>query len=312
MESINIVNKILSNIYKNEEISNLINIYAYAPQNRYVFKFAINKNNYIIKLVEKKLDLTRINTVNCMKIAKNHLGSIVPGIYYDGTYKKYDYIIMDYIEGVMLVNVWDGINVENKKIIKKNLYNIIETMRNIEFNFIGSIKSIDKEIIAGPVTDYNIIEGKNINKWDRGPFLNIEEWLISGLSLEINNKDDIRSDKNNDIINNILKLIDYLKTPHKLFNGKSIKFVLSHGDFDIYNIIVDNDNFNIKGIIDWEYSGSYPIYYEYIKRNLSNSKIKEVFEIIVEKNLLEIEYIKHNINKDKTIKKINFLLNNKT
>lgn len=286
MESINIVNKILSNIYKNEEISNLINIYAYAPQNRYVFKFAINKNNYIIKLVEKKLDLTRINTVNCMKIAKNHLGSIVPG-----TYKKYDYIIMDYIEGVMLVNVWDGINVENKKIIKKNLYNIIETMRNIEFNF---------------------IEGKNINKWDRGPFLNIEEWLISGLSLEINNKDDIRSDKNNDIINNILKLIDYLKTPHKLFNGKSIKFVLSHDDFDIYNIIVDNDNFNIKGIIDWEYSGSYPIYYEYIKRNLSNSKIKEVFEIIVEKNLLEIEYIKHNINKDKTIKKINFLLNNKT
>lgn len=303
MDCEDIAKNLLLLIYKNDNISNINIIYKFSSQNRYIFKFKINNNHYILKLTKNKLDMTRINTINCMKLAKKHLGDIIPKIYYDGNYNNYDYIIMDYIEGILLVNIWKDINDDNKNKIKKQLSNIIKIMRNIEFNFIGSIISIDNGFISGPITDYNIAEGKNINKWNRGPFLSIEEWLISGLLLEIDNIN------NKNIINKVLILIDYLRKDHTFFDKKSIKFVLSHGDFDIWNIIVDNE-FNLKGIIDWEYSGSYPIYYEYIKRELLKSDIKEIFEIFTERKLLEIEYIRQNIckNNEKIIERIDFLL----
>lgn len=307
MNYLDIAKNILLLIYKNNNITNINNIYEFASQNRYIFKFRTNNNYYVLKLVENKLDTTRINTVNCMKLARKHLGDIIPRIHYNGNYKYYDYIIMDYIEGSLLVKIWDDLNNDNKNKIKNQLSEFLKIMRSIEFNFIGSIISIDNELIPGPVTDYNIAEGKNINKWDRGPFLCIEEWLISGLLLEINNID------NNYIINKVLNLIDYLKKGHNLFDSKYVKFVLSHGDFDMWNIIVDKE-FNVKGIIDWEYSGSYPIYYEYIKRDLAKSEIKEIFEVFIEKKLLEIEYIKQNIckNNEKIIERINFLLKDKS
>lgn len=293
MESINITAyTILSKIYKNKQIKNVLNIYTYIPQNRYIFKFLIDDTYYIIKLVENKICSVRTNTVNCMKIAKNKLGNIVPEVYHDGEYENFDYLIMDYIEGVILANVWKNIEDEHKNKIKRDIYKVIRIMRSVEFNFIGSIKSIEKNIIPGPLTDHNIIEGKNMTKWNRGPFLSLGEWLISGLLL------DIDDNETNEIFRcKVLKLIDHIENRKELIDNESVKFVLSHGDFDIYNIIVDSKNYTIKGIIDWEYSGSYPIYYEFIKRSISKSKIKDLFETEISNKILEIEYMKYYTNK---------------
>ena len=58
-----------------------------------------------------------------------------------------------------------------------------------------------------------------------------------------------------------------LKLPQKN-NSTGHKIVFTHGDLAPRNIMISKD-FVITGIIDWEYGGWYPEYWEYVKAKVS-------------------------------------------
>jgi len=265
---------------------NLIELYEF--DDRHVFKFEVNSNKYVIRLTKDIISMTTQNTVNCMKIAKRHLGDIIPYVFHHGIINDENYIIMEYIEGDNLANVWRESSEAHKIKIKEQLSNIVRNMRDVKFNFIGSLTSIEENIVPGPITDYNIVEGRNVDSWDRGPFYNINEWFISGLALEAHNI------KDKTIYDKILSLIGYIQS-HR-FNHT--EFVLSHNDLDVWNILIDNQ-YNITGIIDWEHGGAYPKHWEYLKRKFVNSPLESIFETHVDKDVMELENIKSKISDEK-------------
>ena len=68
--------------------------------------------------------------------------------------------------------------------------------------------------------------------------------------------------------------------------------MLNHNDLTPRNILIDNNN-NVSGIIDWEFSGAYPIYYEYYKYNAygEDSIIRKIFKTEVDSKIDIIENI---------------------
>lgn len=66
--------------------------------------------------------------------------------------------------------------------------------------------------------------------------------------------------------------------------GRSYRTVFSHGDLGLYNIIVHRGR--IAAIIDWEFSGWFPEYWEFTSCMDSNWRYEEVRELIKNENVL--------------------------
>jgi len=43
----------------------------------------------------------------------------------------------------------------------------------------------------------------------------------------------------------------------------NVPFVLSHGDFELHNVVIGTDPAQTLTIVDWEWGGSFPIEYEW-------------------------------------------------
>ena len=68
--------------------------------------------------------------------------------------------------------------------------------------------------------------------------------------------------------------------------------VLTHGDLAAWNILVDEKTHRLVGIIDWEYSGWYPEYWEYacaLRPSRAFPKIVAFFEKVFPEYQEEIE-----------------------
>ncbi|KAK8174500.1 hypothetical protein BC567DRAFT_209769 [Phyllosticta citribraziliensis] len=53
------------------------------------------------------------------------------------------------------------------------------------------------------------------------------------------------------------------------------RVVFTHGDLTQLNIIVDKDSYRIRALLDWEYAGWYPEYWEYVKFVDTHPKYKD-------------------------------------
>ncbi|KAI2747216.1 hypothetical protein DTO013E5_3762 [Penicillium roqueforti] len=145
------------------------------------------------------------------------------------------YIFMTFVEGQSLDKVWESYDENTKAHVTNQLKQYICELRNIDGNYIGSTDS-------GPIMD-PIFETYH----DKGPF-NSEE-----------------------AFNNAIVDAYQSKAPRchiKSFlsgmlcqNKHQIKFI--HGDLRLQNTIVNDGS--VSGIVDWEFSGLYPEYWEFSK-----------------------------------------------
>jgi len=151
---------------------------------------------------------------------------------------------MDFIEGRTLEEVWPDISVEEKQDICQQLQGILKAMRSFqpETGTIGSCS-------GGKVRDC-----RRISEYISGPFPDEEAFNNAFFDLVTTTPTTIRT-----------ALARRLRTDHRV--------VFTHGDLTQHNIIIRNNK--IVGLIDWEYAGWYPEYWEYVKFFERHSKNKD-------------------------------------
>ncbi|OBT61620.1 hypothetical protein VE03_08848 [Pseudogymnoascus sp. 23342-1-I1] len=143
-------------------------------------------------------------------------------------------IRMDYIEGESLEVLWPDMSEEDRQDICRQLREIISTMQSAESEagFIGSC--------SGGL----FRECRRMGQYSGGPFQDEAEFnnyvtkLIGTTPTDINRA-----------------LHSQLRTDHRI--------VFAHGDLSQHNIIIKD--MKIAGIIDWEFGGWAPEYWEYVK-----------------------------------------------
>ncbi|KAE8356811.1 kinase-like protein [Aspergillus coremiiformis] len=146
------------------------------------------------------------------------------------------YIFMSYVEGQTLDKVWETYDDVTKSQIANELKEYIHQLRQISHqNYIGSAD-------LGPVTD-PILETHHT----KGPF-NSEESFNNAI-IEAYQSKAPKCHIQNFLVG--------------MLSQKRHQIVFTHGDLRLQNIMVNNGS--ISGLLDWEFSGWYPEYWEFAK-----------------------------------------------
>ena len=176
---------------------------------------------------------------------------------------------MTYIDGRPLDEEWDSYDESQKQSVQSQLRRYLDEIRQIHGSYVGSV---DGSECHDPLFDDVATR--------RGPFEN-ETTFHRGLIDAIQEKSDRPW---NTIVTRFIEAMP------------SHKIVLTHNDIAPRNILVRNAE--VVGIADWELSGYYPEYWEYVKAfcwpDWQSSWIKEgVIDTILKPHLLELSYILH-------------------
>ena len=143
-------------------------------------------------------------------------------------------IRMSFIEGQRLDKVWGGMTADEKLDVCRQLRTILEVMQSTESKT-GIIGSCN----GGPARDC-----RQYTDYTGGPFTNEAEFNNFILDFVSTIPTGIRS-----------ALTKQIRTDHRI--------VFSHGDLVPHNIIIQGGR--ITGLIDWEYAGWYPEYWDFVK-----------------------------------------------
>lgn len=143
-------------------------------------------------------------------------------------------IRMDYIEGESLEVLWPSMSEEDRQAICKQLRDIIIAMQSVESKT-GIIGSCGGGLVrvCGLMGEYT-----------GGPFQSEEGFNSFVADLAEMTPTDIRD-----------AIHGQLGTDHRI--------VFAHGDLSQHNILIKD--MKIAGLIDWEFAGWYPEYWEYVK-----------------------------------------------
>lgn len=140
----------------------------------------------------------------------------------------------------------------------------IAELSALQFEQIGSLASDPEgDVVVGPLLNsFNIRNASSLEDDDcRGPFNSVADYFVTGSYLIC---EAVRGDKTNSALTYqkflhsklIESLLPFYVDP-TLLNGP---FVLSHIDFDLQNILVDEtNNFKITGIVDWDLAAVLPL-----------------------------------------------------
>ena len=185
-------------------------------------------NNKILKSGSR----VRIEEAEALKLAHG-LQLPVPRVYEVCSSTDGAQISMDLIDGESLESVWPSMSVEQKKNIAQQLREIVSTMRSApqaQFT-IGAC--------GGSARDC-----RRYSEYTGGPFETEADFNKFVLDLYRVTPTAIRN-----------ALAQSLLTDHRI--------VFTHGDLTPHNVIVADGR--IKALIDWEFAGWYPEYWEYVK-----------------------------------------------
>lgn len=172
----------------------------------------------------------RLEEVEALKYARQ-IGLPVPSVHEFSAEKNV--ILMDFIEGDSLENVWPTLSESEKESLAKQLRQFISSMRSAhqEEIRIGSINGLARDCrrygdyTGGPFTDETAFNAFILNLYPQCP---------------------------KPIRDNIMAR---MSTNHR------VRF--THGDLTPRNIIVKDGK--IQAIVDWEFAGWYPEHFEYVK-----------------------------------------------
>ncbi|KAJ5113261.1 hypothetical protein N7456_001795 [Penicillium angulare] len=190
-------------------------------------------------LVVKKGPDLRAHEVSNLRFIAENTTIPVPRVH-DAQYEdgKLTAIVMDYMPGKRLDKVWKTLNPDQKLSIAEQLRGYIVQLRTLKGTYIGGVDG--GTAITGK---YVSIEG--------GPFdseQDFNQWILEDLAPDLPA-----------IYQHFAK--NALTDDHEI--------VFTHSDFATRNILVDG-NSQVTAILDWEWAGWYPEYWEYYKayRNL--------------------------------------------
>jgi serine/threonine protein kinase len=142
------------------------------------------------------------------------------------------YLVMDYVDGQPLGNVWPSLMDAQKTIILAELKGYVDQLKVLENSYIGSLGN-------GPCRDRRVIE------WPCGPFpseRHFNDYITANLLKST-------SPERRRFLRNLLQ--------------DSHKITFTHGDLHPNNILVKDGH--VVAVLDWEMSGWYPEYWEYCK-----------------------------------------------
>ena len=209
-----------------------------------VERFAVDRSSVPFYKVDNRTLIRRgksvkMNEVNAMRLVRKKTSIPVPEVYqaYIEQDTGYGCVVMELVDGEPLDLAWESLIPDQQEHIVGQLKGYMEELHSIEGSTIGSVEGgpcpdhfFDQDPIplAGPfasASDFRDGLIKTVRENEQGPFT---ETVVSYLRL----------------------LPD-------------TKIVLTHGDFQPRNILVRDGK--VVSIIDWEYSGFYPVYWEYHK-----------------------------------------------
>ncbi|KAM5466535.1 hypothetical protein MauCBS54593_005792 [Microsporum audouinii] len=151
------------------------------------------------------------------------------------------HLAMSFIPGDMLVKSWPTMDQVQRDSILKDREEILRQLRTLRAPSTAVIGPVDGTSPAADVRGSHAEYG--------GPFKtesDLNEWLVSLI-----HPDSTRFFGS-----------FYVETiRNSLMSNHQLRF--THGDLGMHNILVDKGR--ITAIIDWEYSGWYPEYWEYVK-----------------------------------------------
>lgn len=138
--------------------------------------------------------------------------------------------------GQQLNIVWSSMSDEQKKKVAKQIGAILTAIRELPYPEQGMIGSCDGTVAR---------DCRRIHEYDGAPFADEEGFndfifdVIDTAPMGIQ-----RAMKKN------------MRTDHRI--------VFSHGDLSQHNFLVD-EHFDVTALLDWEFAGWYPEYWDYVK-----------------------------------------------
>ncbi|EGX48746.1 hypothetical protein AOL_s00079g385 [Orbilia oligospora ATCC 24927] len=186
-----------------------------------------------------KVGSYRLSEAATMQYIAENTTIPVPKVY--GSYKdektQKTHLVMEYIEGDCLEDVWEDFGLEKKEDIISQLKRILDELRSLEGTFIGCVDHTHCEDVLFSETET-----------PRGPYSSEEEFSQGIIDTLLEKEATAFPRLVCEMVQDILK-------GHKI--------VLTHGDFLPRNILVKDGK--VVAILDWEMAGWYPEYWEYTK-----------------------------------------------
>lgn len=168
----------------------------------------------------------------------------VPKVYSSFVHKNRAYILMERIRGRPLHAVWSTLSEESRHDLLRQLKSMLDELRALQRPRDVGVQNC----VNGSLHDSRILHGQT----RFGPFKTIQDfhlWLRGGhLLSSIEEKQDHPDWQE-------------IKEMAIRQDGAWPPPVFTHGDLNPFNILVANGK--IVSIIDWEFSGWYPHYWEY-------------------------------------------------
>jgi hypothetical protein len=204
----------------------------------------IHNSRWIIKISDvlvvkcgPAVDICELQTLDCLSPFREQIPS--PESFGALSIGTWHYLFMSYVEGTPLVKVWPELSSELKASVQSQLEQIICHLRKIPIpsEYIGSgspprCKDLRRLL--------RIAESEIKSEVDFNTFLTRTNRKFNPAYFELATAN--------------------LSTSHQV--------VMTHSDLHPRNILVQRDSMHrvkVTGIVDWELSGAYPEYWEYVK-----------------------------------------------
>ena len=209
------------------------------PNKKMVFKC---DGNIVIKAIKNALDYTEYTTLQYLEVHR----PTVPAPRPSGLLQMNDIslIFMTCTSTTTLSDVWAGLDIAQKRSIQHQLDEILADLRSL---------SRPDGMPLGGVHGEGCKDVRRHLRHSTEPITTVkdfESFLYPSLRAP-----------------NFTKFIDRLCQPCVAPQQLEIQCVFTHGDLRPDNITVESSDgqFRITGLLDWEYSGFYPEYYELIR-----------------------------------------------
>ncbi|KAF7556439.1 hypothetical protein G7Z17_g1423 [Cylindrodendrum hubeiense] len=196
----------------------------------------------------------------------------VPKIYCSFVWRNRAYIVMEKVQGEAITRAWPRLSEDNRQTIFAHLKLLIQELRTLKPQGPGL-----KSCTGGSLRDSRIPRA-----FPRfGPFTSIQEfhlWLRDGLQ---------PSEAQSSVSDQEWREVQEMATRQ---DGEWPPPVFTHADLNPANIFVRGDQ--VVGIIDWEFSGWYPHYWEYTSAwcgNVTTTEWQDVLHNFLEPFPAELE-----------------------
>ncbi|KFY56590.1 hypothetical protein V496_06686 [Pseudogymnoascus sp. VKM F-4515 (FW-2607)] len=179
-----------------------------------------------------------------MKYLAENTSLPVPKIHCSFVHKGRAYIVMERIQGDVLPKAWGEKSEESRQNIFAQLRSMLEELRALQPSPNTGVESC----VRGSLFDSRIPRKES----RFGPFKTIQEFHLY-----------LRKNSNPSEIKHmeIAQDLEDLKDMAVKQDGPWPPPVFTHGDLNPFNILVRGEK--VVGLIDWEFSGWYPHYWEY-------------------------------------------------